>query len=59
VGLTREGWFIRLTVATDVSDKGTMALCVSAASLKLVRPQIKPPPCFFDAGGVLGRSLGL
>ena len=41
--------------ATDVSDKGTMALCVSAASLKLTGTQIKLPPCIFDAGGGIGE----
>ena len=29
-----------------------MVLSVSAASLKLVRTQIKLPPCIFDAGGI-------
>ena len=43
--------FIRSTVATDMSDRGTMALFVSAASLKLIEIQIKLPPCIFDAGG--------
>ena len=37
--------------AVDVSDKGAMALWVSAAWLKLVRTQIKLPPRIFDAGG--------
>ena len=46
--------FIRSTVATDMSDRGTMALFVSAASLKLIEIQIKLPPCIFDAGGGIG-----
>lgn len=37
--------------AVDVSDKGAMALWVSAASLKLVETQTKLPPRIFDAGG--------
>jgi len=45
--------------AVDVSDKGAMALWVSAASLKLVETQIKLPPRIFDAGGVPGGSLRL
>ena len=45
------GRFIRPTVATDVSDKGVMALCVSAASPKLNGTKIKLPPRIFDAGG--------
>jgi len=50
--------------AVDVSDKGAMALWVSAASLKLVETQIKLPPRIFDAGGgmpggVSGGSLRL
>ena len=37
--------------AMDVSDKGIMVLCVSAASLKLTGTQIQLPLCIFDAGG--------
>ena len=48
------GRFIRSTVATDVSDKGIMVLCVSAASLKLARTQIQLPPCIFEPGGGIG-----
>ena len=40
--------------AVDVSDKGAMALWVSAASLKLVETQIKLPPRIFDVGGGIG-----
>ena len=49
-GLSR--WGVASSVdAVDVSDKGAMALWVSAASLKLVETQIKLPPRIFDAGG--------
>ena len=41
--------------ATDVSDKGTMALCVSAASLKLTGTQIKLPRVFLMPGGGIGE----
>ena len=45
-------WGVASSVdAVDVSDKGAMALWVSAASLKLVETQIKLPPRIFDAGG--------
>jgi len=43
--------------AVDVSDKGTMALCVSAASLKLTGTQIKLPRVFLMPGGVSGSLL--
>ena len=44
--------------ATDVSDKGAMALCVSAASLKLTGTQIKLPRVFLMPEGYRGVCCG-